>query len=502
MSHPSPQHLSANSRLNPRQDPSPTSSDPAPTATSSSPSPTPTSSPAPSSSQTDPQPTPTSTSTNAQPTASSSSRSDQPTTTATSSPAPSSTPTQISTSDPPAQSSSNSQSSAANTSSPSPASPSPSPQPGSNTFSSQPPAASSSQASSQIVVVTSNVYRTSADPSGGIHTLTSYVEVTVDRPASTVVAPGATSIAQLHDGETHQPGFFDNRGAVIGTFLTVGLIVLGGSAAIIWRLARLRRARQRARADQDAEVNFDKFVGTDDDGRVAMLPLESEHEDFQNIALSREPQLPQIDDAQLGPQFSNQPGGDPMLGYLDNPVPVHSNMQEVYPIRFSNRTGRSSDLDTMNPEEWGRYINTHFATTSGGARAYGDASKPELVRVDEEGAGTAAGPPIIISSEEHGSQGLLSFHPSPDPQPEIQTVEEETFKMVSPPQFTLDDQIPTTDERLEPTVLPGYHLQRPESGQQDELASLRDDEDYSRRILRVSNPDLEEKQDQPSKPHE
>ncbi|KAA1076995.1 hypothetical protein PGT21_026257 [Puccinia graminis f. sp. tritici] len=500
MSHPSPQHLSANSRLNPRQDPSPTSSDPAPTATSSSPSPTPTSSPAPSSSQTDPQPTPTSTSTNAQPTASSSSRSDQPTTTATSSPAPSSTPTQISTSDPPAQSSSNSQSSAANTSSPSPASPSPSPQPGSNTFSSQPPAASSSQASSQIVVVTSNVYRTSADPSGGIHTLTSYVEVTVDRPASTVVAPGATSIAQLHDGETHQPGFFDNRGAVIGTFLTVGLIVLGGSAAIIWRLARLRRARQRARADQDAEVNFDKFVGTDDDGRVAMLPLESEHEDFQNIALSREPQLPQIDDAQLGPQFSNQPGGDPMLGYLDNPVPVHSNMQEVYPIRFSNRTGRSSDLDTMNPEEWGRYINTHFAT--GGARAYGDASKPELVRVDEEGAGTAAGPPIIISSEEHGSQGLSSFHPSPDPQPEIQTVEEETFKMVSPPQFTLDDQIPTTDERLEPTVLPGYHLQRPESGQQDELASLRDDEDYSRRILRVSNPDLEEKQDQPSKPHE
>ncbi|WAQ93395.1 hypothetical protein PtA15_18A456 [Puccinia triticina] len=432
------------------------------------------------------------------PTSSSSSRPDEQTSSAASSP-----PIQTSTSEPPAQSSSSSPpSSVINTSSAPVSSPSPSSQPAQNTFSSQLPAPSS-QASSQIVVVTSNVYQTSADPNGGIHTLTSYVEVTVDRPATTVSAPGSTSIARLHNGDDHQPGFFDNRGAVIGTFLTVGLIVLGGSAAIIWRLARLRRARLRARENEDAELNFNKFVGNDDDGRVAMLPLDTEHDDFQNIPLDREPQLPQISEPlqQLEPQFSNQQVRDPMFGYHDNPS--HSHMQEVYPVRLSNRTnltGRSSDLDTMNSEEWGRYINTHFST--GGGRAFGDGLiKPELVRVDEEGA-VRAGPPIVISSAEPGPQevtGFSSFHPPPGPQPEIQTVEQETFTMVSPPQFALDDQIPTADQRLEPTVLPGYS--RPRSDEQrDELSSLRDEEDYSRRILRVSNPDRQDQDDQPSTP--
>ncbi|KAI7940482.1 hypothetical protein MJO28_014134 [Puccinia striiformis f. sp. tritici] len=468
-------------------DPFPTSSAtsaPTPTATSSTPSATTSTSPA-GSSQTNSQPSPTSTSSNVQPTSTSSSRPDGQTSSSASSPAPTSTPVQTSTENPPPQSSS-SPSPVINTSSESVAP--------SSSNASLPPV--SSQAPPQIV--TSNVFRTSTDFNGAVHTITSYVEVTVDRPAATVSAPGETSIAQLHNGDGHSAGFFDNRGAVIGTFLTVGLIVLGGSAAIIWRLARLRRARMRAREDEDAEINFNKFVANDEDGRVAMLPVAAEQDDFHTIPLSHEPQHPHSHEAQFQPQFSNQQPRDPMLAYVDDPS--HSNMQEVSPVRFSHRThrtGRSSDLDTMNTEEWGRYISTHFST--GGGRAFSDGNKPELVRVDEEGAITA-GPPIIIYSPGDGPEAAdpSSFHLPPVPQPEIETVEEENFTMVSPPRFHLQDQIPAADQRLEPTVLPGYNLQRPESDQQDELVSLRDEEDYSRRILRVSNPDGEAKEDQPS----
>jgi hypothetical protein len=141
----------------------------------------------------------------------------------------------------------------------------------------------------------------------------------------------------------------------------MGLIVLGGSAAIIWRLARLRRTRLRARHDKDAELNFDKFLENDDDGRVAMLPLDTENDHFQTIPLNQEPQYPgQLDAPQFTPQLpKEQAGRDPTLGYLDDPS--YLNMQEIHPpVRFSNRTGRSSGMDTMNSEEWGHYINNNF----------------------------------------------------------------------------------------------------------------------------------------------
>lgn len=319
-----------------------------------------------------------------------------------------------------------------------------------------------------------------------MHTLTSYVGVSSNAPVTTISAPGGTIIAQLHNGDTHPPGFFDNRGAVIGTFLTIGLIVLAGSAAIIWRLARFRRARLRASQEKDAGLNINNFLASEEDGQVAMLP---QTDDFQTIPLNHE--APQIDPSQLAPALYHQQAGDSTLGYLDDPS--YLNMQEIHPVRFSHRTGRSSDLNTMNTEEWGRYVHNNFS--NGGSQIFGDGTKQQLVRVDEE-VTVPEGPPIIISSAETSAGHLSSFHtPAADSPPEIHTVEQETFKMVSPPQFALEDQIPRADQRLEPTILPRCNPHRPRSRDQDELSSLRDEEDYSRRILRVSNPDHEESSD-------
>jgi len=100
------------------------------------------------------------------------------------------------------------------------------------------------------------------------------------------------------------------------------------------------------------------------------------------------------------------------------------------------------------------------------------------VRVDEEVA-APEGPPIIISSAETSVGHLPSFHiPAADSPPEIHTVEPETFRMVSPARFALEDQIAQADQRLEPTILPRFNPQRPRSRDQDESSSLRDEEDY------------------------
>jgi hypothetical protein len=118
---------------------------------------------------------------------------------------------------------------------------------------------------------------------------------------------------------------------------------------------------------------------------------------------------------------------------------------------------------------------------SAAGRMYGDGNMPELVRVDEEPTMPVA-PAIVISSSDPDHTAATrpsSFHPSPAAiQPEVQTVEQENFTMVTPPQLILQDQIPAADDRLEPSVLPGYNSQGSRSEQQDELSSLRDEEDY------------------------
>lgn len=291
--------------------------------------------------------------------------------------------------------------------------------------------------------------------------ITSYLPIPSGPSTSSLIQPTSP---QLNNSDPPPDGFFDHKAAVIGTFLSLAILLLILLSILIWRLIRTRRHRSSSTTINNHPLGLD-------------LDLQQHPDDHQPL------------DHALASSFT------PNLSHsIDHPLePIMHETHPVPPNHQTHLTTRSSDLEIMKSEDWSRYINTHFSNLDSI-----DPSKP----INLEDHPTLTHPPqIIIPNELTSTPGFC---------PETQTVEHENFIMINPihpnHHYALaNDQFHEADQTLVPSMIitpsqdDQYRSSQADEGRH-ELLSLREDQDHSRRILRVSNPDIGDGEDKSSHP--
>ncbi|KII94624.1 hypothetical protein PLICRDRAFT_169361 [Plicaturopsis crispa FD-325 SS-3] len=127
------------------------------------------------------------------------------------------------------------------------------------TKTSTPPSTSSTKTSSTSshtsTLTTTSVTTSTGDPVPATTLVIGSADAT-QVPSVTSIAPTASQ----SDGAASSPsGFFENKGAVAGTFTVVGLV---GAGIVIFIAVTILRRRQRIRRQDEDDVYFDKFEPT------------------------------------------------------------------------------------------------------------------------------------------------------------------------------------------------------------------------------------------------
>ncbi|GAA6001559.1 hypothetical protein JCM10207_006723 [Rhodosporidiobolus poonsookiae] len=366
-----------------------------------------------------------------------------------------------------------------------------------------------------------------------LYTQTSTSEFTLTTSGTVVVVtsvytavvtgnPSATGSRNLNDSSGSGNSFFNNTGAVAGTFVVVGLLAAGIVIGLGWFFLRRKRARQ---LDEDIRV----AAGGAGDGGAGINRFDGEDDDDASDPFDR------FGSEGHGSGYMSSYGTVPLTaaaagfgaarrhsGY-DYPAAGSGNGRPSYDFTGAAAAGRPSFEPGHSPaQSQGSVPPMSMAYAAGqnppvvGYNGYGTGmsgarSHEGILHGDwaeyvggvgaaaGAGAGTGEGSPHDLGSQEgnmgsgnsHSAHGhspamrdsVESYYPSDQEKQDVAAFRNSLYGGLAdesaastPPQ-----QQQRTDDRLDPNALGTGEAGR-------SAASLGDENDYSRRILRVANP--------------